>query len=120
MRAPRETEPIDARSTQRKRARKKLFYEQVPFICGAPHWRTDGKWCGKSPPELPPDAPQDLELSKDTSLTSTLQANHITKNIMDNDLVNLEWLCPSCHKLEDSKTEKGVSQKGTNTHGYEI
>jgi hypothetical protein len=39
---------------------------------------------------------------------------------MDNDLVNLEWLCPSCHKLEDSKTEKGVSQKGTNTHGYEI
>jgi hypothetical protein len=31
---------------------------------------------------------------------------------MDNDPVNLNWRCPSCHKKSDSKTAKGVSQKG--------
>jgi hypothetical protein len=28
---------------------------------------------------------------------------------MDIDPVNLEWLCPSCHKEIDSTTKKGVS-----------
>lgn len=38
-----------------------------------------------------------------------LQANHINKNIYDNDPSNLEWLCASCHKERDQQTEKGVS-----------
>lgn len=42
---------------------------------------------------------------------ATLQANHINKNIMDNDPVNLEWLCASCHKEIDQTTAKGVSVK---------
>jgi hypothetical protein len=40
---------------------------------------------------------------------ATLQANHINKNIMDNDPANLEWLCPSCHREKDNRTAKGVS-----------
>lgn len=119
MRKPSTKEPIDARSTQRKRARKTLFFLKVPYICGAPHYREEGTWCKRSPKELPKDAPQDLELAEPAKqfASVTLQANHINKDIMDNDEVNLEWVCPSCHKLEDSKTEKGVSQKG-NEAGY--
>lgn len=30
---------------------------------------------------------------------------------MDNDPVNLEWLCASCHKEIDQTTAKGVSVK---------
>lgn len=118
-RKPSEKEPVDPRSTQRKRARKTLFYWKVDYICGAPHYRKGSNHCGRSPKELPKDAPQDLELaSKEKQFVSvTLQANHISKDIMDNDLANLEWLCPSCHKLEDSKTEKGVSQV-ENNFGY--
>lgn len=49
-----------------------------------------------------------------------LQVNHINKNVLDNDPVNLEWMCPSCHKYKDSATEKGVSIKGDDEHGYGI
>jgi HNH endonuclease. len=103
----RSTEPVDPRSTQRKRARKTLFESGCPYICGEPH---NQHGCGKSPPTLPKDAPVDLELAVEEFRTvSGLQANHRSKNIMDNDIANLEWLCPSCHKNIDKQTEKGVS-----------
>jgi ribosomal protein L37AE/L43A len=95
--------PKDPRSTQRKRARALLFRLRIPYICAD---------CGKSPKLRPGDAPKDLELAPRYLRTvSGLQANHINKDIMDNDLANLEWLCPSCHKLKDKQTAKGVSLK---------
>jgi hypothetical protein len=122
-RLPSEKEPMDPRSTQRKRARKVLFRLGVPYICGSPHYRPEGTWCKRSPTreQLPRDAPKDLELAGEGKqyASVTLQANHISKNIMDNDEYNLEWVCPSCHKIEDSKTEKGVSQKG-DLDGYTV
>lgn len=42
----------------------------------------------------------------------SLQANHKNKVLSDIDPANLEWLCASCHKEKDSKTEVGVSIKG--------
>jgi hypothetical protein len=47
-----------------------------------------------------------------------LDANHRNKNVLDNDPVNVEWLCRSCHKNYDSQTGKGVSVRG-DEHGYE-
>ncbi len=47
----------------------------------------------------------------------SLQANHINKVLEDIDPVNGEWLCASCHKEEDSLTEKGVSKVG-DEYGY--
>ena len=61
---------------------------------------------------LPRDAPRNLELApRWLRDISGLQANHINKDIMDNDPVNLEWLCPSCHRIKDNQTAKGVSIK---------
>lgn len=123
MRKPSEHEPVDPRSTQRKRARKKLFAEMVPYICGSPHFRSDSTFCRRSPTRsgLPKDAPKELELApremQDKDLT--LQANHISKDIMDNDLINLEWLCPSCHKKEDLKTQTGTIT-ALDDYGYSL
>lgn len=95
--------PKDPRSTQRKRARKVLFRLGIPYVCND---------CEKSPKMLPRDAPRNLELAPVYLRTITgLQANHINKDIMDNDPVNLEWLCPSCHRIKDNQTAKGVSIK---------
>lgn len=108
-------EPVDPRSTRRKQARKVLFKSGCAYICGEPHLEHG---CGKSPSHLPKDAPQDLELApKEMRTVSGLQANHRSKNIDDNDIANLEWLCPSCHKIVDSQTEKGVSAVADTT-GY--
>lgn len=96
-----------------------MFSEGIAYICGEPHYREDGTWCKKSPTKLPKDAPQNLELSEVQVEGMTLQVNHINKDILDNDLHNLEYLCVSCHKKEDLKTEKGVSQRESE-HGYEL
>lgn len=48
-----------------------------------------------------------------------LQANHKNKILSDIDPANLEWLCPSCHKVKDTMTEVGVSIKG-DEWGYGI
>lgn len=50
---------------------------------------------------------------------AALQANHINKDITDNDPVNVEWVCVSCHKYLDMQTEKGVSTKG-DEYGYDL
>jgi len=46
-----------------------------------------------------------------------LQVNHINKDVLDNDPVNLEWLCAGCHKNKDKQTEKGESIVG-DEYGY--
>lgn len=83
----------DARSTGRKRARivllKAVADGLIEFKCNK---------CGVEPVG---------ELTR----SNNLDAQHKNKNVLDCDLANLEWLCRSCHKKEDSQTEKGVSLK---------
>ena len=96
--------PKDPRSTQRKRARKILFNAGRDYVC------VD---CGCSPKILPRDAPRTLKLAPVGKRTvGSLQADHENKNIMDNDLININWRCPSCHKNSDKRTGKGESTKG--------
>jgi len=40
---------------------------------------------------------------------SQLQVDHEDKDYTNNELTNLNWRCPSCHKLHDLMTEKGES-----------
>jgi len=88
----------------RRRGRAVLFRLGIDYICND---------CGKSPPLLPSDAPKHLRLAPlQERSVKQLQVNHINKDIHDNDPVNLEWLCPSCHKFKDQQTAKGVSIKG--------
>lgn len=85
----------DPRSTGRKRARKVLEQTERPYACEC--IRVEHDWhglpCGWKP--------------ETQSRSQTLDANHKNKNILDNDPVNLEWLCRRCHKAIDSMTEKG-------------
>lgn len=78
------TRPKDARSTGRKRGRAALKKSDRPYECANCSWSPD-----------------------EQSRSQTLDVNHKNKNILDNDLANLEWLCRKCHKAEDSKTAKG-------------
>lgn len=98
--------PKDPRSTQRKRARRVLERTGRPYFCGSTSGNSPDEvgphGCGRSPTLS--DAPGGCYPG-----IGTLQANHINKNIMDNDPVNLEWLCASCHKEIDQTTEKGES-----------
>lgn len=107
------SEVKDPRSTGRKRGRRVLEREGLPYWCGATRdgGVRDG-YCGRSP--VDPDAPGGHYPGM-----SQLQVNHLNKNVMDNDPVNLVWACPSCHKKQDSRTEKGVSTKG-DEHGYAV
>lgn len=89
-------EPIDPRSTWRKRARKVLEN------AGRPYWCAD---CGRSPTVK--DAPGGYYPGM-----ATLQADHENKTLSDIDPVNLNWRCSSCHKESDARTAKGVSIKG--------
>lgn len=95
----------DARSTMRRRARGVLETTDRPYFCGS---KSDGtmdvqEWgCGRSP--VLSVAPGGMYPAM-----GALQANHINKNIYDNDPSNLEWLCASCHKERDQQTEKGES-----------
>jgi hypothetical protein len=111
-------EVLDPRSTGRKRGRKTLEREGFPYWCASTR---DGDvnsryvrgllvGCGRSPSAE--DAPGGVYPNM-----GALQVQHKNKNVMDNDPANLEWLCSSCHKVEDSQTEKGVSLKG-DEHGY--
>ncbi len=104
--------PQDPRSTGRKRGRKTLYRVKRPHYCTN---------CKRGPVELPPDAPKDLELAEESKRYKglALECNHINKNILDNDPVNVQWLCKSCHKRADLVTEKGVSTV-ENEFGYGI
>lgn len=98
--------PKDIRSTGRKRGRAALFRVRRIYAC---------RVCGITSSSKPPDAPKNFDEFwpiYDNSVHTTpsaLQCNHINKNLLDVDPVNLEWLCAKHHKLEDSVTEKGIS-----------
>lgn len=58
--------------------------------------------CGRSPTN--PNAPGGYFPGM-----APLEVNHINKNILDCDPVNLERLCKSCHKNKDMQTGVGES-----------
>lgn len=87
-------EPMDPRSTWRRRAQKILEEVGRPYYC---------EHCGKVP--------------QTRGRSQGLEVNHVNKVLSDIDPVNLEYLCKSCHKKADQVTGKGVSPKG-DEHGY--
>lgn len=102
-------EPLDARSTGRKRARKVLFESGRPFICAGCDWVPEG---------VSPKG----EILDPVKLTrsNNLDANHINKNILDNDPANLEWLCRTCHREKDRATDKGVPPVEDDLYGEDF
>lgn len=95
-------EPLDPRSTGRKRARRVLlklveqgereFQCECEGDCG-----THSGLCGWTPKG---------ELSR----SNNLDADHRNKNWLDNDPSNLTWLCRKCHRALDRSTSKGESR----------
>lgn len=100
--------PKDIRSTGRKRGRASLFKTRRRYSC---------TYCGVTCSIRPPDAPKNFEdfwpINEFgiSATKSALQCNHLNKNLLDVDPVNLEWACASCHKLIDQTTDKGISVK---------
>ena len=101
---------IDWRSTGRKRGRKVLFEELLPFQCN---------WCERTVISPPPDAPdyfEDIWPEEKRTLEYSLQVNHINKDYTDNDPANLQWMCALCHKVADSFT--GAGEIDYSEYGY--
>ena len=101
----------DIRSTGRRKARKELFVNYVPYCCSV---------CGVTTKEPPKDAPnwfQDIWPEERRELTYQLQADHHTKDLTVNDVNFLSWKCSKCHKEADSKTGKGESTIEENYFG---
>ena len=95
----------DWRSTGRLKARKELFANYVPFAC------ID---CGRTSKFPPKDAPkwfEELWPEENRVLDYSLQADHETKDLQNNDVNELAWRCAPCHKEHDNKTAKGESTK---------
>lgn len=98
-------EPLDPRSTGRKRARRVLLKEveqgEREFHCECNEESHDwhGSPCGWVPN---PNKP----LGRDNNL----DADHRNKNWLDNDPVNLTWLCRKCHRALDRSTGKGETR----------
>lgn len=94
--------PKDLRSTGRRRARKALFDSGITFECAH---------CGAVPQVMPKDFPRKNPppLGRSSKTCTRLEAQHKNKDMSDNDVGNLEFLCPSCHKNADKVTAKGVS-----------
>jgi hypothetical protein len=101
----------DWRSTGRRRARGTLYQARVDFVCVG---------CGVTAKTKPKDAPKwfnDIWPEERREATQ-LQADHITKDLTSNNVDDLCWRCPSCHKLADIATEKGVAQVSEDATGY--
>lgn len=100
----------DWRSTGRRRARRVLFESMIEFKCCD---------CGVTTATRPKEAPPwfDDLWPEENRTASQLQADHVSKDVTLNDVDDLCWRCPSCHKLADIATEKGVSQVD-DPHGY--
>jgi hypothetical protein len=106
-----QTKPMqDPRSTGRRRARKVLYENYVPYVC------VD---CECTSGVRPKDAPEWFEeiwpirekMELGLVVWSTLQADHEDKDVTNNVIENVNWRCASCHKIHDSQTEKGVSTR---------
>jgi hypothetical protein len=95
---------IDWRSTGRRKARRALFNARVDFCC------VD---CGRTTKVPPKDAPvffDEIWPYESRVLNGqSLQADHESKDVTDNDVSDLNWRCASCHKKRDIQTGKGVS-----------
>jgi len=102
-----ESKVKDWRSTGRRKARKELYANYVPFKC------VD---CGKTSKFPPKDAPRHFEEiwpEEYRVLEYSLQADHETKDVTNNDIMELAWRCAGCHKLHDNKTGIGESTKAS-------
>lgn len=100
-----ESKIIDWRSTGRRKARKELFINYIEFKC------VD---CGKTSIKPPMDAPawfEEIWPEENRVLSYSLQADHETKDVTNNDINSLAWRCVGCHKIHDSATGKNVSTK---------
>lgn len=101
---------IDWRSTGRRKARRALFNAYEPFSCVG--YNKDGvhHLCGKTSKEPPKDAPvwfDEIWPLENRVLDYSLQADHLTKDLTENDVAFLGWRCASCHRLSDAQTLKG-------------
>lgn len=101
----------DWRSTGRRKARKALYTSYVSYECSD---------CSKTSVEPPKDAPtwfEEIWPEHNRVLDYSLQADHETKDVQNNEVENLAWRCAGCHKKRDSQTEKGESTIQTNFWG---
>lgn len=104
---------LDWRSTGRRKARRALFAAYVPYKCAGYIMEAVGEEivipCGKTSKEPPKDAPTWFEeiWPKEKRVLTQLQADHETKDVTQNDIEHLNWRCPTCHKFQDQKTDKG-------------
>ncbi len=103
----------DVRSTGRRRARKELFNSYVPFSCvGYIDSKGTHHECGKTSINPPKDAPSHFEEiwpEENRVLSYSLQADHESKDLTDNDVARLAWRCAYCHKESDKQTDPGKS-----------
>lgn len=107
-------EPLDPRSTWRKRLRRVLLTTGRPYLCEV-CGRTskhDGDKVDGVVVYVPDEARFYIGIG-------ALQANHRNKELSDIDPANGEWLCASCHKTVDQQTDKGVSLYG-DEYGYSM
>lgn len=101
----------DWRSTGRRRARRTLFESRQDYACIG---------CGHTVSTPPVDAPKWFEdiWPEENRDRTQLQADHKSKDLTNNDIDELCWRCPSCHKLADNTTARGVATE-TADHGYD-
>lgn len=94
---------LDWRSTGRRKARRELYLNYVPFMC------VD---CGRTSKEPPKDAPtwfDEIWPEENRVLDYSLQADHESKDWTNNDVNFLNWRCAPCHKEHDKQTGIGES-----------
>ena len=105
----------DWRSTGRRKARRELYANYVPYRCVGYLLPGGSRYnCGKTTKEPPKDAPAWFsEIWPDNLrvLDVQLEADHESKDYRNNELDYINWKCKSCHRLDDNQTDKGVAQK---------
>jgi len=106
---------LDWRSTGRRKARRALFNARIEFSCVG-YTDAQGRYhpCGKTTRVPPKDAPSFFDeiwpTEKRVLSPQSLQADHESKELQNNDVEDLNWRCSSCHKLADIQTAKGESR----------
>jgi hypothetical protein len=113
-----ESKILDWRSTGRRKARRSLYNAYVPYACVG-YLQDDGTrfTCNKTTIQPPKDAPkwfEEIWPEELRVLEVQLEADHESKDYTNNELDYVNWKCKSCHRLDDSRTEKGVPQKTEN------